>query len=98
MKFSLLYAPESTAISGERDLKGDALVTSCPWSGRVLAEAQSLLDVGNQGKISRARANASSQFVCTYFGRKGQKLVLILCQLNEIPYPRHFTLVSLSLR
>ena len=80
---------ESFAVSVERDLRGHVLITPCLWPGRVLAEVQSPLDIANGGKISRARANASSQYTCTYVAIKSWKLVLILYQLNEMLYARH---------
>ena len=91
------YSQNSRIISTCYEHNGDVLVTPCPLSGKVLAEVQSPLNLGNGGKISRAGANASSHFLCTYVERKGQKLALILCQLNEIPYARHPAKVTLTL-
>ena len=62
----------------ERDLTGDVLITPWPWSGKVLAEVLRPLEIRNGGKIRRAGTNDSSHFLCTYVGKKGQKLVLIL--------------------
>lgn len=32
---------------------GDGLRTSCPWSGKVLAEVQNPLDIGKGGEINK---------------------------------------------